>query len=93
MNSKIKSTELYSKETERAFLGSVLIDPNVLKQINGKLKPEHFYFKKHKVIFQTILDMIQGGKIVDLVTLTNRLKETDKLEEVGGTYEISGLNM
>ena len=92
MNSKIKSTEIYSKETERAFLGSVLMDPSVLKQINGKLKPEHFYYKKHKVIFQTILDMIQGGKIVDLVTLTNRLKEIDKLEEVGGAYEISGLN-
>ena len=92
MNSKIKSTEIYSKETERAFLGSVLIDPNVLNQINGKLKPEHFYYKEHKVIFQTILDMIQGGKIVDLVTLTNRLKEIDKLEEVGGAYFITGLS-
>ena len=51
MNSKIKSTEIYSKETERAFLGSVLMDPSVLNQINGKLKPEHFYYKKHKVIF------------------------------------------
>ncbi len=74
----------YSLEAEQAVLGSVLIDPACITQVNIAIRPDYFYLPQHKAIF-TILQEIDalGGKIDPLIVL-EKLKEEKIYDDAGG---------
>ena len=75
---------LKNEDAERAVLGAVLIDGNVIESIGCILKPEDFDVTKHQKLFRTMCEMNGKGTPIDLVTLSNSLKENALFEEVGG---------
>jgi len=72
------------EEIEEAVLGSLLIDEDALIKVVDILKPDDFLKKENKLIYQTILDLFFKKINVDIITLTNALKEKKLLEEIGG---------
>ncbi|MBI4026969.1 MAG: replicative DNA helicase [Verrucomicrobia bacterium] len=83
-----------SAEAEIAVLGSILLSPNeALDLCLQQLTPEHFYQRSHQIIFAAIAGMRGKGEPVDAVTVTTRLKDAGKLEEVGGAYYLSRLSV
>ncbi|MHA1877172.1 MAG: replicative DNA helicase [Promethearchaeota archaeon] len=83
--------KLKSLESEESLLGAIINNPDNIGKLNGLL-PGHFYISKHMVIFQAIQKIIAKGKIPDLVALIANLKETGKINDVGGAYYITGLS-
>jgi len=79
-------------EAEQALLGSLLLDQDAIDQIVGLVKSKDFYQDAHKVIYETILDLHQGGQAVDLVTLTDALRSRGLLERVGGVSYLAVLS-
>ena len=80
------------KELEENILGCLLNDSKGLE--NGavvKLDSSDFQYDANQIVFNTIIDLYTGGESVDVVTVSNRLKEVNKLEKVGGAYWITGL--
>jgi len=73
-----------NEDAERAVLGAVLIDGNVIESIGCILKPKDFDVTKHQKLFRTMCEMHGKGTPIDLVTLSNSLKENALFEEVGG---------
>jgi len=63
----------YSFEAEQSVLGSILIDPNKLNDIQGKLDPEDFYGENHQAIFDAMKTLYIDSKAIDPVTLVNQL--------------------
>ena len=57
------------------------------------LKAEDFYAEAHKEIFESMLDIYDHGDPVDLVTVTEQLRQRGTLEAVGGVAYISDLSM
>ena len=82
----------HSLEAERSVLGGVLLDNEVLADIGGRLQPADFYRKAHGRIWKAMLDLSGENRPVDLVTLTEHLKEHNLLEDVGGVEYIAGLD-
>ncbi len=81
-----------SAEAEVAVLGSILLSPSeVLDRCQEILSPAHFYQRSHQIIFETIQAMSAKGEPIDSVTLTTRLKDINRLEEVGGAYGLGRL--
>jgi replicative DNA helicase len=78
-------------EAEASVLGSLLIDPDAMAQIADFLRPEDFYREAHRVIYQAISDLYETGAPADLITLTDELQRSNKLEEVGGASFVSSL--
>ncbi len=78
-------------EAEEAVLSAILIDNNALLETLEILLPEHFYRSSHQKIFAAIVELFSRNEPVDLVTLTNILRERKQLEEVGGATYIAGL--
>ncbi len=72
-------------EAEASVISAVLIDNSTLNDVLGILKPECFYRTAHQKIFAAICDLFACHEPADLVTLSNRLKETGQLEAVGGS--------
>ena len=74
----------YSVEAEQSVLGAIIIDPESIIQVEGMLKPEHFYIPQHREIFKVLENMFQLSRSIDHVTLLERLKDSGTYDEAGG---------
>lgn len=82
----------HSIEAEQSVIGSMIIDKTSIAEAMEVLKAEDFYKDSHKAIFNAILDLYQKDIAVDIITLTEHLKSTDRLEAAGGITYISELS-
>ena len=74
-------------EAERSTLGAMLLEKEAIYRAMEILRPEDFYRENHRLIYQTVLDLTNRGEPVDLVTVTEELRQKNALEKVGGiTY-------
>ncbi len=78
-------------EAEMGVLGSMLLDRDAIAQVVEILRPEDFYREAHRIIYSTVLELFERGEPVDLITVTDRLRDQGKLEEVGGAAYITAL--
>jgi replicative DNA helicase len=78
-------------EAEQALLGSIMLRPDVIFDILDSVSPDAFYSERHKTIFKSMLALSSRRDPIDLLTVTNKLKEMKELEAVGGTPYISEL--
>lgn len=78
-------------ESEKAVLGTILMDWSCAGEVFIKLKPFEFYIKQHKIIFSIMLEMFTAGIQGDAITLSHFLKDKNQLEEIGGSSYIASL--
>ncbi|UCD33461.1 MAG: replicative DNA helicase [Desulfobacterales bacterium] len=78
-------------EAEESILSSILIDNNTLFEVLEILSPEDFYRSAHQKIFSAITELFYRNEPIDLVTLTNILREQDLLEGIGGATYLANL--
>jgi replicative DNA helicase len=82
----------HSLEAEMAMLGSVMLRPDAMYEIMDIVRPESFYFEKHRIIYEAMLELFGKHVPVDLLSLSTRLKEKEILERIGGTTFLSELS-
>ncbi len=80
-----------NQEAEESVLGSLIIDKNAIIKVADILSPEDFYQPQNRYIYEAILDLYQKNEPVDLLSLSNRLKETKHLKEIGGNSYLTSL--
>ncbi|HUC31479.1 MAG TPA: replicative DNA helicase [Candidatus Paceibacterota bacterium] len=78
-------------EAEQAVLGSVLIDKNAIFRVADILVAEDFYTPQHERIYKAILSLYEKRQPIDVLSLTNYLKEHELLKEVGGSAYLADL--
>jgi replicative DNA helicase len=84
---KVDRLPPHSPEAEQGVLGCVLISPNqCMGECIEKLKgsDEVFYDLRHQTIFKTLTEMYDSREAIDIITLQQRLKNSQLLEQVGG---------
>ena len=72
-----------SVQAERAILGSCLID-KTSADVAINLEYDDFYSTAHQEIFKSISNLIKENTAIDIITLTEQLKNESKLESIGG---------
>ncbi|RJQ28447.1 replicative DNA helicase [Candidatus Parcubacteria bacterium] len=80
-----------SQEAEQAVLGSILIDKNAIFKVADLLVAKDFYFPANEKIYDTILELYSKHQPIDIISLTNRLKEKELLQGVGGSSYLAEL--
>ncbi|MGD9009061.1 MAG: replicative DNA helicase [Desulfobacteraceae bacterium] len=80
-----------SLEAEESILSAILLDNSTLLDVLEILKPEDFYRSAHQKIFAGISELFSKAEPVDLVTLTNLLRDNDDLESIGGATYLARL--
>jgi replicative DNA helicase len=74
----------HSRDAERSVLGSVLRDNSMIGDVLLIVPTaDSFYFDAHQKVFQAIRDLYDQGHPVDLLILTERLKQQKQLADVG----------
>ncbi len=78
-------------ELEETLIGTLILDKNVITRVADILLAEDFYRHEHRTIYNTIVESFEKGKPIDIMTVTNRLKEKDQLNEIGGASYLAML--
>ncbi len=84
----------HSVEAEQGVLGCLLWSPNdCMNECIAKFKgdQEMFYDLRHQTIYNTIQAMYDKREAIDLITLQQRLKDNQVLDQVGGIAYLSSL--
>ena len=71
-------------ESEKSLLGAMMLSQDAVALVIGKVNQDSFYKPSHGLIFQAIIDLFNKHEPVDLVTVSNELKKTGVLKEIGG---------
>ncbi|MBQ3723905.1 MAG: replicative DNA helicase, partial [Oscillospiraceae bacterium] len=65
----------HSAEAEQAVLGAMLIDADCVKDVVEQLRPEDFYLRQNRDIFETITQMFVYSKPIDGVTVAGEMEK------------------
>lgn len=91
-NCNFAAAPLFDISAERAVLGAVMIDWNVLGKVRIKLKPEHFCGRETRVVYETMLELFNKDIVGDLQTIISYLMNNpERLKEAGGIGTVSDL--
>lgn len=83
----------HSEEAERAVLGALLLEPELLAGVRGRLCPEDFYLHRHVILYRALLAVTDGGATPDLLTIQAYLSQAGDLAEVGGVGYLAQLDL
>ncbi len=78
-------------ESEQSILGSVLLENHAINAAQEIINPNDFYNEAHRRIFSVIAELADKNEPVDLITLSNALKDRKLLDSVGGTAYLASL--
>ena len=78
-------------EAEKSVLGCLMVDKNAIIKVVDFLRPEDFYRGIHQEIYRACQELFAKGEPIDLLSVSNRLKEKGLLEEVGGVSYLTEL--
>lgn len=74
----------HNKEAEQSVLGAVFLLSESLITASEILVADDFYQSAHKRIFQTMLDLSDAGKPIDVITVSEDFAARKELDEIGG---------
>lgn len=73
-------------DLEEAVLGAMMIDKKGIDEVIDVLMPQVFYKIQHQTIFAAIRKLFNNTQPIDLLTVSNELRNEGKLDLVGGDY-------
>lgn len=91
LDSSLERLPPQNLEAEMAVLGSMLIEEDAISSALEVLNEGDFYKEAHRVIFFTLVQLYDQRKVIDLITLVERLKRDNTLEQVGGASYLTAL--
>lgn len=84
-------TPPHSVEAEQSVLGGLLLDVSAWDNVGDVLTAEDFYRPDHRLIFESIGLLAAEGKPCDVVTVSEQLERSGRLEDAGGLAYVGQL--
>lgn len=78
-------------EAEEAVLGAILVNPETLSKVSDSLTAASFYKPAHRHIYEAMLQLFNNNDNIDIVSVSDVLSYSGKLETVGGRAYINDL--
>ena len=81
----------HSIEAEQSVLGGLLLDNAAWDRIADFISAEDFYRYDHRLIFQTIVKLVNSSRPADVITVYEALSGLGRADEVGGLAYLNAL--
>jgi replicative DNA helicase len=78
-------------EAEASLLGALLIDSDAIVKIADSLNAEDFFEARHQRIYEAVIQLYEAREAVDVLTLTDKLKNNGYLDSTGGPSYLTEL--
>ena len=78
---------------EQSVLGAVFISPETITSLADELTPDDFYKPANKIVFKTMLSLLEKGEPIDATTMGSALTNQGDISKIGGiTYIVELVN-
>ena len=74
-------------EAEQCLLGCLMLDKDAIVKIVDSIKSEDFYKGSHQDIYQAMAELYERSDPIDILSVSARLKERNKLNDIGGSAD------
>jgi replicative DNA helicase len=81
----------HNLDAEQSLLGAMILDQHAINEGMESLKADDFYSEGHRIIFESILEMSDQNRPVDIITLSDMLGSKGKLDAIGGIGYLTDL--
>jgi replicative DNA helicase len=81
----------HSTDAERTVLGALLLDPEAIIKVSDLLTPEDFYDPTYRLVYAAIYQLYQEHEAIDFVTVSSRLADAKKIQDIGGSAFLAEL--
>ena len=81
-----------SLDAEKGVIGSVLLDPVCLENLED-IMPHTFFHPAHQKIWASLKAIHDAGKKIDLITLTQNIEDSKQLDQIGGGGVLADLQI
>lgn len=78
-------------EAEASLLGAILIDSDAIVKVADLVRPDDFYDERHARIYEATLQLYEKHSPIDVLTLSDQLKNTGMLDMIGGASYLTEL--
>src|SRR3954454_18945833 len=78
-------------DAERSILGAILLDNLAFNEAAEKIRAEDFSLDSHRRIYTRMAELIDAGRAVDIVTLSDELARRKEVEAIGGVAYLASL--
>ena len=82
----------HSEDAEKSLLGAMMLSREAVMMAVETLVPDDFYSSVHRAIFSAMCALYAAGRPVDLVTMTEELNRTGRMEGIGGLPYLTSLS-
>ncbi|EPM3465854.1 replicative DNA helicase [Providencia stuartii] len=82
----------HSIEAEQSVLGGLMLDNDRWDTVSERVTHADFYSHPHRTIFAQMQTLLEQGKPIDLITLSESLEQEGKLDDVGGFAYLAELS-
>lgn len=83
----------HSTEAEQSLLGALLLDNAALPLVGDLVGPESFFHHAHRLILAAITGLLSEGRAADVITVFERLSDSETIVEIGGLKYLHSLAM
>ena len=77
--------EIYDKQAEQSVLGTFLLDDRICYKLR-EMNKDLFFFESHKVIFESMREILDNNKPVDLILLRESLERKELADKISIQY-------
>lgn len=91
MATKLGTIPPQNLEAEASLLGAILIDADAIVRIADTVSAADFYDERHRHIYESVQKLYEKHSPIDVLTLSNKLKEDGLLDTVGGAAYLTDL--
>ncbi len=81
----------FDLSAERAVLGSMLLNPDVVNDLSLILRADEFFDDAHQKLFRTMVNMFDSGRKIDVTLLVSELKTAGEFDLIGGAAYLAQL--
>lgn len=84
--------EPHNLEAEQSVLGAMLLNKEIVNIASNKLKIHYFFLKSHQIIFESMINIHNDNMPIDMVTISEDLKNRELLDQIGGIGYLTRLS-
>lgn len=78
-------------DAEKSVLGALMLDKNSILRVVDFLEEKDFYVPAHQKVFASIVELFEKNQPIDILTVTNKLKDKNQMDAVGGSSYLTEL--
>jgi replicative DNA helicase len=78
-------------EAEQCLLGCLMLDKDAIVKVVDFIRSEDFYKGAHQDVYQAMVDLYSKTDPIDILSVSARLKERNRLDEIGGSTYLTSL--